>query len=73
VVLEVYNYKAGDFKRAKDMFGNLVPLDYSKWDGLCTELGFETTEGFKEGVRQQVRMDAQKKALRTERNEILRG
>lgn len=55
VIFAVWNYKTGDFRRARDNRGNLVPIELSKWDGLSTELGFAHVDEFTKAVIRQVR------------------
>jgi len=39
-VFLLWDFRSGDWKRGRDKQGNLVPLEYSGWDGRATELGF---------------------------------
>lgn len=54
VMLAVWDYNKGEYRRARDFSGNMVLLVYSKWDEKCTELGFANVDDFMEAVRQQV-------------------
>lgn len=55
VILAVWDYQTGDFRRAKDKYGNTTWIELSKWDGLSTELGFANVDEFTKAVIAQVR------------------
>lgn len=54
VILAVWDYQTGDFRKAKDKRGNITWIELSKWDGLSTELGFANVDEFTRAVRRQV-------------------
>jgi len=51
-VFSLWDYRKGDWKKARDSFGRIMPLEYSKWDSKATELGFSNLSALKGAVTQ---------------------
>jgi len=47
-IFSIWDHKKGTWRQAKDSQGNIVPLEYSRWDSKATELGFSDLRALKD-------------------------
>ena len=60
---QLWNYGSGDFKQARNGSGDLVALEYSKWDGLAADYGLPDVDALKEEVIIQIARDRERHSL----------
>jgi len=70
-IFQVYDPVRGTWKRGRDNFGNLVPLEYSEWDSKATELGYSSLADFQEDVVNTVNTYREVYNLERQRYELL--
>jgi len=63
VMGQLWNYRTGEFKNARDKKGALVPIEYSKWDGLAADFGLADADALMAEVELQLRRDQEYHAL----------
>jgi len=65
-VFKYWDFKRGDFKRARNRQGILVPIEYSAADVDATEHGFADLDSFLKAIQQQVAIYQQARQIREE-------
>lgn len=73
VVFRLWDYRKGDFKRARDRHGNLVPQEYSGLDAQTTELGFSDLNSLQDAIRQTVQMQSEIHSIERKIRALQRG
>jgi hypothetical protein len=64
IVFRMWDYSRGDWKRARDKSGQLVPLEYSNTDSIATEFGFNDLNALQTAIRKQLLQDQRVRELK---------
>lgn len=70
-VFQLWDYRKGAFKGHRDKYGDLTPLEYSRWDAKATELGFDDLDALQDAALDYLDIRRQIQELNTELEEIM--
>ncbi len=57
VLIQLWDYTKGRYKNARNNQGDLVPLEYSKWDDLAPDIGFNNATDLMKGVHRELKLN----------------